>query len=86
MLFHDAALICASAGFLGPTWISPRASERRHPLTLAQVTAWREDLAYMAREMARRHQNLYPHRIAGERFDSALRPSTREFPGWHAIR
>ncbi len=78
-VFHNAALICALAGFLGPTWISPQEPPLQHPLTPAQVTAWREDLAYMAREMARRHRNLY-HTVSRERFDSAVAALDRRIP------
>jgi tetratricopeptide (TPR) repeat protein len=37
----------------------------------SQVVAWREDLAVMAREMARRHRNLF-HHLSRARFDSAV--------------
>jgi len=79
-VFHNAALVCAFAGFLGPTWISPHEPPLQHPLTPAQVAAWREDLAYMAREMAHRHRNLY-HTVSRERFDSAVAALNRRIPG-----
>ncbi len=78
-VFYNAALICAFAGLLGPTWISPQEPPLQHPLTPAQVAAWREDLAYMAREMARRHRNLY-HTVSRERFDSAVAALDRRIP------
>src|SRR5215213_4809047 len=75
----SAASACAFAILLGPTWTSPQEPPLRDPLTPAQVAAWREDLAYMAREMARRHRNLY-HTVSRERFDSAVAGLYRRIP------
>src|SRR5215213_961301 len=75
----SAASACAFAVLLGPTWISPQEPPLRDPLTPAQVAAWREDLAYMAREVARRHRNLY-HTVSRERFDSAVAALHRRIP------
>ena len=41
------------------------------PLDSAAVTAWRQDLRYMAAQMAERHRNLY-HSITRSGFDSAV--------------
>src|SRR3954451_5910164 len=70
-ILSNAALACGFALLLGPTWTSPQEPPSQRPLTPAQVEAWREDLAYMAREMPRRHRNLY-HTVSRERFDSAV--------------
>src|SRR4051794_28770569 len=70
-IYSNAALACVFAILLGPTWTSPQEPPSQRPLTPAQVEAWREDLAYMAREMPRRHRNLY-HTVSRERFDSAV--------------
>src|SRR3954465_6178977 len=70
-IYSNAALACIFAILLGPTWTSPQEPPSQRPLTPAQVEAWREDLAYMAREMARRHRNLY-QTVSRERFDSAF--------------
>jgi tetratricopeptide (TPR) repeat protein len=78
-VLSNSALACAFAVLLGPTWISPQEPPLRDPLTRAQVAAWREDLAYMAREMARRHRNLY-HTVSREHFDSAVAALHRRIP------
>ena len=78
-VFSNAGLACACAVLLGPTWISPQEPPLQHQLTPAQVADWREDLAYMAREMARRHRNLY-HTVSRERFDSAVADLNRRIP------
>ena len=44
------------------------------------VRQWREDLAYFARELPRRHKNLF-HTLPRERFDSALAALDRKLPG-----
>jgi tetratricopeptide (TPR) repeat protein len=50
----------------------PVASQVRPPtLDSAQVAGWREDLAFMAREMEQRHRNLY-HTVSRATFDSAV--------------
>jgi hypothetical protein len=43
------------------------------------VRQWREDLAYLARELPRRHKNLF-HTIRREQFDSALVALDRKLP------
>ena len=46
----------------------------------SSVRQWREDLAYLARELPRRHKNLF-HTISRQQFDSALRALERKLPG-----
>jgi hypothetical protein len=43
------------------------------------VRQWREDLAYLARELPRRHKNLF-HTMRREQFDSALAVLDRKLP------
>ena len=45
----------------------------------ATVRQWREDLAYLARELPRRHKNLF-HTMRREQFDSALAALDRKLP------
>jgi tetratricopeptide (TPR) repeat protein len=75
---RDAALVCAFAFTFGPTWADPQTSPSPR-LDSAQVVSWREDLAYMAREMSRRHRNLY-HTISRAGFDSAVAALDRRIP------
>lgn len=44
------------------------------------VRHWREDLAYLARELPRRHADLF-HSMRREQFDSALAALDRKLPG-----
>ena len=46
----------------------------------SSVRQWREDLAYLARELPRRHKNLF-HTISRQQFDSALGAVDRKLPG-----
>src|SRR5688572_29579572 len=46
----------------------------------SSVRQWREDLAYLALELPRRHENLF-HTISREQFDSALTVLDRKLPG-----
>jgi tetratricopeptide (TPR) repeat protein len=78
-IFRNAALACASAFTFGATWINPQVLPRANRLEPAQIAAWREDLAYMAREMARRHRNLY-HTVSRERFNQAVAALDRRIP------
>src|SRR5215210_4927020 len=55
----DAALVCAFALSFGATHAAPQVPQGLTRLDSVQVAAWREDLAFMAREMERRHRNLY---------------------------
>ena len=49
------------------------------PADTASVRQWREDLAYLARELPRRHKNLF-HTMRREQFDSALAVLDRKLP------
>ncbi len=68
---RDAALACLFAFVFGPTYAAAQSPPDSSRLDSAQVLAWREDLRYMASEMAKRHKNLY-HAITREQFDSAV--------------
>jgi tetratricopeptide (TPR) repeat protein len=68
---RDAAIACAFALSFGATSAGPQSSPYDRKLSDPETTAWREDLAYMAREMARRHKNLY-HTVSKASFDSAV--------------
>jgi Tetratricopeptide repeat len=50
------------------------------PLDSTSVRHWREDLAYLARELPRRHQDLF-HTITRSQFDSAVAALHRKLPG-----
>jgi tetratricopeptide (TPR) repeat protein len=78
-VLSNAAVACAFAFALGPTWTSSQEPVPAQVLSRAQVAAWRQDLDYMAREMARRHRNLY-HTVTRERFDSAVAALNRRIP------
>ncbi|HEX6434323.1 MAG TPA: hypothetical protein VFZ87_08760 [Gemmatimonadales bacterium] len=77
-IIRDAAIACAFAFTYGATWA---AAQEPFPYRLhtAEVGAWREDLAYMAREMSRRHRNLY-HTVSRAQFDSAVAWLDRRIP------
>jgi Tetratricopeptide repeat/Peptidase family S41 len=49
------------------------------PSDSASLRQWREDLAYLARELPRRHKNLF-HAMRREQFDSALSALDRKLP------
>ena len=49
------------------------------PLDTAFVRQWREDLTYIARELPRRHKNLF-HAWRREQFDSAMAALDRKLP------
>jgi hypothetical protein len=51
----------------------------QYPADSASVRQWREDLAYLARELPRRHKNLF-HTMRREQFDSALAVLDRKLP------
>jgi hypothetical protein len=46
----------------------------------SSVRQWREDLAFLARELPRRHKNLF-HTLGRAQFDSALAVLDRKLPG-----
>ena len=77
-MFPPIAL--ALAGFLAlpGTRPSPQAPAAA-PGDTASVRQWREDLAYLARELPRRHKNLF-HTMRREQFDSALAVLDRKLP------
>jgi hypothetical protein len=61
-ILSDVALVCACAfAFVfGATPATPQvAVPETAYLDSADVVSWREDLRFMAREMERRHRNLY---------------------------
>jgi hypothetical protein len=75
---RNAVMVCAFAFTFGATWPSAQSGPAR-PLDPAEVAAWRQDLAYMVREMARRHRNLY-HTVPPAGFDSAVSALDRRIP------
>ena len=70
-ILTDAAIACAFALTFGASPAAPQAPQSGSPLDSAGIVAWREDLAYMAREMELRHRNLY-HTVSRATFDSAV--------------
>jgi len=75
----DAMFACLLAFIFGPTSAAAQARAVAPTLDSADVVAWREDLRYMAAEMATRHKNLY-HTVSRERFDSAVTALDRRIP------
>ena len=75
----DAMFACLLAFIFGPTSAAAQARAVAPTLDSAEVVAWREDLRYMAAEMATRHKNLY-HTVSRERFDSAVTALDRRIP------
>jgi hypothetical protein len=76
---RDAVLACVFAFVFGSTPAAPQAPLQTSSLSRAEIAAWREDLRYMAAEMARRHKNLY-HTVSRERFHSAVAALGRRIP------
>jgi tetratricopeptide (TPR) repeat protein len=68
---RDGVLTCLLAFIFGPTHAVSQTAIPAARLDSSEVVAWREDLRYMAAEMANRHKNLY-HTVSRERFDSAV--------------
>ena len=58
----------------------PQAAAAAASSDSSSVRQWREDLAYLARELPRRHKNLF-HTISRQQFDSALGALERKLPG-----
>jgi hypothetical protein len=56
--------------FLGSLFCNPLQAQSTRPDT-ADVRRWREDLAYLRKEMPARHANLF-HEMSRAQFDSAL--------------
>jgi tetratricopeptide (TPR) repeat protein len=78
-VIRDAAIVCGFAFTFGATRVAAQRTSGAEPLDRAQVAAWRDDLTYMAREMGRRHKNLY-HTVSRARFDSAITALSRRVP------
>ncbi|HEY8195922.1 MAG TPA: hypothetical protein VIG04_03000, partial [Gemmatimonadales bacterium] len=76
---RDALLACVLAFMFGPTYAAAQTRAGAATLDGAEVAAWREDLRYMAAEMAKRHKNLY-HTVSRARFDSAVTSLDRRIP------
>ena len=76
----NGALVCAFAFVFGATPATPQvtAPPTAH-LDSADVVSWREDLRFMAREMERRHRNLY-HTVSRASFDSAVTALHQRIP------
>jgi tetratricopeptide (TPR) repeat protein len=76
----DVALVCAFAIVFGPTSANPQvaATPTAH-LDSADVAAWREDLRFMAREMEKRHRNLY-HTVSRASFGRAVASLHQRIP------
>ncbi|HKH84247.1 MAG TPA: tetratricopeptide repeat protein [Gemmatimonadales bacterium] len=75
----DAALVCAFALSFGATHAAPQVAQGLTRLDSVQVAAWREDLAFMAREMERHHRNLY-HTVSKSRFDEVVAALHQRIP------
>lgn len=69
-MLTDAVMVCVFLLVFGASSAAPQ-TQPATPVDSAQVAAWREDLAFMAREMERRHRNLY-HTVSRSSFDSAV--------------
>jgi hypothetical protein len=76
---RDGVLTCLLAFLFGPTHAVGQTTIPVATLDSAEVSAWREDLRYMAAEMAKRHKNLY-HTVSRERFDSAVATLDNRIP------
>jgi tetratricopeptide (TPR) repeat protein len=76
-ILTDSAIVCTFALAFGAIPVAAQIP----PTTLdsAQVAAWREDLAFMAREMEQRHRNLY-HTVSRAAFDSAVAALDHRIP------
>jgi hypothetical protein len=77
-MFSPIALALVGSLALPGARLIPRAVADR-PADSISVRQWREDLAYLARELPRRHLNLF-HTMRRERFDSALAVLDRKLP------
>jgi hypothetical protein len=77
-MFPSIALVLAGSLALPGASATPQAvADRGADSTF--VRQWREDLAYLARELPRRHKNLF-HTMRREQFDSALAVLDRKLP------
>ena len=77
MLQPIALALAGSLALAGPRATPQVAADRPPDSTF--VRQWREDLAYLARELPRRHKNLF-HTMRREQFDSALAMLDRKLP------
>lgn len=57
----------------------PPAPQNATPAPAMTAEKWREDLRFMASEMARRHKNLY-HKISRERFEAEVKSLDERIP------
>ena len=83
-ILSDAALVCAFAMLFGASPAVPQAAIAR--VSRTEAASWQEDLRFMAREMERRHRNLY-HTVSRASFDSAVKALHERIPslGRHQI-
>ena len=77
-MFPPIALALVGSLALPGARLTPQTVADR-PADSASVRQWREDLAYLARELPRRHKNLF-HTMRREQFDSALAVLDRKLP------
>lgn len=78
-MYSPIALALVGALALPGARPDPQAATGPRPDS-AFARQWREDLAHLARELPRRHRNLF-HTIRREQFDSALAVLDRKLPG-----
>jgi hypothetical protein len=77
-MFPPIALALVGSLALPGARLTPQTAPDRPPDSTS-VRQWREDLAYLARELPRRHKNLF-HTMRREQFDSALAVLDRKLP------
>jgi hypothetical protein len=77
-MFPPIALALVGSLSLPGAPLTPQTVADR-PADSTSVRQWREDLAYLARELPRRHKNLF-HTMRREQFDSALAVLDRKLP------
>jgi hypothetical protein len=76
-ILSDAALVCAFAMLFGAVPAVPQVTTLR--VNRTEAASWREDLRFMAREMERRHRNLY-HSVSRSSFESAVKALHERIP------
>jgi hypothetical protein len=77
-MFPLIALALVGSLALPGARLTPQTAPDRPPDSTS-VRQWREDLAYLARELPRRHKNLF-HTMRREQFDSALAVLDHKLP------
>ncbi len=77
-MFPPIALALVGSLALPGARLTPQTAPDR-PADSTSVRQWREDFAYLARELPRRHKNLF-HTLRREQFDSALAVLDRKLP------